>query len=380
LDLIADGADISFTGEGRYRIDLTNVSTETLYYMGCFSDWMPDLNYGDVRVAETNDCFEHLTASADKWIRMGVDGLRLDAVKNICGGIYSYNVTNNQVLLGKWYDHCNATYKEAGHGDDIFMVAEAWDEHNTEKGYYTAVPSCFEFDYAYMISDMLNTGYAYGFADKVSKFVTDHTAQRADAVTSFFLSNHDQNRFASNVHVKKDLMKQAAAILLSGPGKPFVYQGEELGYWGITEGGDENVRQPMAWNASLADLARLGLSLNGTDRTNYEMVKGEISVETQSADENSLLNIYKAWSQLRNTYPALAEGVMTAANFSGNSIAAWYMTAGNQKLLVIHNVASSSKSVTVSDSMAKPIAVLGTANAKDGKLTLGANSSVVFEL
>ena len=71
---------------------------------------------------------------------------------------------------------------------------------------------------------------------------------------------------------------------------------------------------------------------------------------------------------------------VSAASVSGNSIAAWYMTSGGQKLLVIHNVASSQKEVSVSDSLEKPIALLGTASVKGGKLTLGANSSVVFEL
>ena len=109
VDLVADGADMSFTGSGRYKVELTNVATETLYYMGCFSDWMPDLNYGDVSQAENNPCFKDLAASADKWINMGVDGFRLDAVKHICGGIGSYNNSAIITLLGKWYDHCNAT-------------------------------------------------------------------------------------------------------------------------------------------------------------------------------------------------------------------------------------------------------------------------------
>ncbi|MBO4757614.1 MAG: hypothetical protein J5577_04090, partial [Bacteroidales bacterium] len=99
MDLVAEGGDMNFTGSGRYRIELTNVSTETLYYMGCFSDWMPDLNYGDVSQAENNPCFKDLAASADKWINLGIDGFRLDAVKHICGGIGSYNNTANHTLL-----------------------------------------------------------------------------------------------------------------------------------------------------------------------------------------------------------------------------------------------------------------------------------------
>ena len=381
LDLVAEGGDISFSGNGRYRFDLTNVSTETLFYMGCFSDWMPDFNYGDVSVAENNACFQDLAASADKWIMMGVDGLRLDAVKHICGGINSYNNSSNHTLLSKWYDHCNDTYKAAGHNGNIFMVAEAWGGHEGEEQYYyKSLTSCFEFDYGYKVRDILNSGSASNFVSAVAKYVSDHNAQRADAITSFFLSNHDQDRFASNVSRKEERLKQAAAILLSGPGKPFIYQGEELGYWGTKDSGDEKVRQPMAWNASLTDLAKLGLTLDRKDKTDYNIVKGDISVEKQLTNSSSLLNVYKTWSQLRNSYPALANGQMTKASLQGNSIAAWYMTSGNQKLLVIHNVSPSGVAVSVSDKMDKPIALLGTATVKDKTLNLGGNSSVVFEL
>jgi glycosidase len=105
-----------------------------------------------------------------------------------------------------------------------------------------------------------------------------------------------------------------------------------------------------------------------------------MSVAAEDAAEGSMLNVYKTWSRLRNTYPALALGKMSQASVSGSSIAAWYMTEGNQKLLVIHNVANARKVVQVSDSMAKPLAVLGTASASGTSLTLGPNSSVVFEL
>jgi glycosidase len=380
VDLVADGADMSFTGNGRYKIELTNVSTQTLYYMGCFSDWMPDLNYGDVSTAETNACFLDLAASADKWINMGVDGLRLDAVKHICGGIGSFNHTNNRTLLKKWYDHCNATYKAAGHSGNIFMVAEEWDSHDTETTYYKSLTSCFEFDYGYKLRDALNGANASGFAAAVSKFVTDHTAQRADAVSSFFLSNHDQDRFGSNVNRKAEREKQAAAILLSGPGKPFIYQGEELGYWGTKERGDANVRQPIAWDASLKDLAKLGLDMGKSDQVNYEIVKGDISVEKQQADAGSILNVYRTWGQLRSTYPALGSGTMTPLNLGGSAIAAWYMSAGSEKLLVVHNVALTVKEVTVTDSMEHPVALLGSASVAGNTLALGPNSSVVFQL
>ena len=376
MDLVGNGGDITFNGSGRYKVELSNVATETLYYMGCFSDWMPDLNYGDVSKAETNACFQDLAASADKWINMGVDGFRLDAVKHICGGIGSYNNASNQTLLKKWYDRCNTTYKAAGHSDDIFMVGEAWDGHSIEKQYYKGITSCFEFEYFGALTKALG-GSASDYASSVAGWISDHKAQRSDAITSIFMTNHDQDRAAESLGKNLAKEKQAAAMMLTTAGKPFIYQGEELGYWGTKGSGDEYVRTPMLWDKAGNDCAKKGVN-NIVDNS---MLKSSISVEAQNADKGSLLNVYKTFSQLRNTYPALADGTMTAAKLSGSSIASWYMTSSDgQKLLVIHNVATSSRTTSVSDDMSKPVALLGTASYEGTSLTLGANSSVVFQL
>ena len=347
---------------------------ESYSYFAAFDGSMPDLNYGDPDTCEDSRAFQSTAESAAKWVNMGVDGFRLDAVVWIYGGKWETNVK----FLDKWYDAVNAAYKTAGHTEDIFMVGEAWDGNhaNPERYYYKGLPSIFEFDYGYALREVLNSGNATGFATKVAAFVTDHTAQRSDAITSFFLSNHDQDRFASDLGKSVAKEKQAAVILLSGPGKPFIYQGEELGYWGTKQNGDEYVRAPIMWDKAGSQIAKKGVN-NKVDAT---MLKADISVEAQSADAGSILNVYQSWSRLRNTYPALAEGEMKSASLSGNSIASWYMTAGSQKLLVIHNVSSIEAKLTVNDSMDKPIALLGTGTVKDKTLTLGGNSSVVFEL
>ena len=152
----------------------------------------------------------------------------------------------------------------------------------------------------------------------MAHYISDHTAVRPDAITSFFLSNHDQDRFASNVGKNLDRMKQAGAILLSGGGKPFVYQGEELGYYGTKGSGDEYVRTPILWDKAGKQCAKKGVE----NKVDAGMLKADISVEAQSATEGSILQVYQTWSRLRNTYEALATGTMTSANLSGASIAA----------------------------------------------------------
>ena len=375
VELVAEGGDMWFTGSGRYKVELTNVTTETLYYMGCFSDWMPDLNYGDPTQAENNPCFQDLAASADKWINLGIDGLRLDAVKHICGGIQSYSNTSNQTLLNKWYEHCNATYHAAGHTDDIFMVAEAWDGHDVEKNYYKGINSCFEFEYFGILTRALG-GNASGYVSAVNRFLSDHTSVRPDAITSLFMTNHDQDRAAESLGKNTAKEKQAAAMLLTTPGKPFVYQGEELGYYGTKGGGDEYVRTPILWDKAGKQCAKNGVN----NKVDNSMLKADISVEAQEADANSLLNVYKTWSRIRNTYPALAEGTMTDAGIGGSVFASWYMTSGAQKMLVIHNVSGKEQTVSVQDDISRPVAILGTVSRNGEDLVFGANSSVVFKL
>jgi glycosidase len=392
MDLVGNGADIRFTGSGRYKVEISNLSIETLYFMGAFGDWMPDLNYGDVSKVESNPCFQNLAASADKWIGLGIDGFRLDAVKHICGGINSYNNASNHTFLQKWYDHCNTTFKASGHADNIFMVGEVWSAHNdtnnpqnSEKNYYKGLTSCFEFGYWPVLYRALVNQNASSYVSTVSGFLADHKSIRSDAETSLFMTNHDHSSVTGDGEVRaaddlgKNLAKekQAAAMILTTPGKPFVYQGEELGYWGNSKNrGDEYLRAPILWDKAGKDCAKQGV--NG--KVDSGMLTSTISVEAQTADANSLLNVYKTWSRLRNIYPALAEGTMAVAPGNGGTIAAWYMTAGSQKLLVIHNTATSEKNVTVQDNTSRPVALLGTATLDHDVLTLGANSSVVFKL
>ena len=343
----------------------------TSYYFASFAQSMPDLNYGKYTECENSPAFQEIAATADKWINLGVDGFRLDAVL----WIYQAQIKANQRFLDQWYQRLNATYKAAGHTDNIFMVGEAWEGHDTEKQYYKGLTSCFEFEYFDALTRALN-GNASSYVSTVNGFISDHTAQRADAITSIFMQNHDQNRAAESLGRKLEKEKQAAAMMLTTPGKPFVYQGEELGYYGKKDGGDEYVRTPMLWDKAGKDCAKKGVN----NKVDNAMLTSSISVEAQKADANSLLNVYMTWSRLRNTYQALAEGTMTNANLSGSSIASWYMTAGSQKLLVIHNTASSAKDVTVQDDMSRAVGLLGTATIDHDKLTLGPNSSVVFKL
>ena len=384
LNLVGDGADIYFTGNGKYKIEISNLSTQTVYFMGAFGSWMPDLNYGDVSKAETNACFQDIASSVDKWIGMGIDGLRLDAVKHIYGGMNSFNNSNNVTFLKKWYDRCNSSYRKQ-HNEDFYMVAEVWMDASSVAPYYKALPACFEFDFWERLKWVLNQRTGCYFAKDLIGYRKLYAENSANAIPATKLTNHDETRAASILGKDMAKLKQAAAFLMTAEGEPYIYQGEELGYWGKDgdDGGrDELVRTPIVWDSpAKAAVSDLG------GHVDYSMMTEEISVEKQKADANSLLATYFKWTQARNRNKALATGKMSAHgkynsnNTLDSSIAAWYMTSSEgDKALVLHNVGSSPVTLDLSgDKLDKQVVSLGEVSVSGSSVTLGASSSVVFQ-
>ena len=124
---------------------------------------------------------------------------------------------------------------------------------------------------------------------------------RSNFTDAVKLSNHDEGRAAQDLGKSLDKEKLAAAVLLTSPGKPFVYQGEELGYWGDQSKGDEYVRAPIKWTKSGSVPSA---ALNG--KVDNAMLSASISVEAQEQNDASLLNTYRAFATLRNSSKALA--------------------------------------------------------------------------
>ena len=212
-------------------------------------------------------------------------------------------------------------------------------------------------------------------------------AQRNGFIDAIKLTNHDEDRAAEDLGRSLEKERLAAAVLLTAPGKPYIYQGEELGYWGKKSGGDEFVRAPIKWTKSGSVPAS---ALNG--KVDANMLTPERSVEAQTADKNSLLSAYSTFAQLRNNYPALASGEMAEYSTKTNSaaLAVWTRTGSDGKLLVVHNFSSAKATASFgTENLTRPVLVSGSAELKttttngtvtDRTLSLGAWSSVVFDL
>ncbi len=344
----------------------------SIQYFASFDQSMPDLNYGPYATASQSPAFKALAESADKWINMGVNGLRLDAVL----WIYQNRTTANASFLKQWYDRCNQTYKARGGKGNIFMVGEAWaDDAQKMAPYYKGLPSNFNFYFWWTLKDRINSGKGNDFAETVLFFRKLFKEQRADFIDAIKLSNHDEDRAGNDLGKSTDKEKLAAAVLLTSPGKPFIYQGEELGYWGTKSGGDEYIRTPIKWSRSGA-VPKAALN----NKVDDSMLTADISVEAQSSSKTSVLQVYRNFAKARNTSVALASGDMQEVKSDASSIGLWTRTSGTTTVFVAHNFGPSSASVSVSGYKMEDVLVSnGSVTVSGTSLTLGAYSSVVFQ-
>ena len=340
-------------------------------YWASFDASMPDLYFGPYAKASDSETFKDLASAADKWINMGVAGLRLDAVI----WIYQNNTAANVAFLKQWYDRCNSTWKSHGGKGDFYMVGEAWCD-NAEKmaPYYEGLPSNFNFYYWYTLKDRIGKGKGDDFATTVIYFQNQFRKYRTDFIDAIKLSNHDEDRAANDLG--RDIAKEklAAAVLLTSPGKPYVYQGEELGYWGNKGRGDEYVRAPIKWTrgGSVASAALSG-------KVDNNMLTADISVEAQEQNAASVLRVYRDFAKARNGWKALAQGQIEAVSSPNSAVAMWKMSHEGQTVLVVHNFGSGAPVLPLSSYKTDKLIVSnGTVTVSNGAVALGAYASAVF--
>lgn len=358
---------------------LFDTQVQWKYHSAFFTDWFADLNYGLADQCASSPAYQAIASAARGWVERGVDGFRLDAVKHIYHNALS---DENPRFLATFYEDMNDTYHTAGHTDDIYMVGEVLSEHNEVAPYYAGLPALFEFSFWYRLEWAINNSQGYYFAKDLLDYRAEYAAVRPDYIAATKLTNHDEDRAASLLGRNADKCRLAAAVLLTAQGTPYIYYGEELGLYGTKSNGDEYVRSPMLWGDAY--------NTAYTDKIDAAVESNVPSVSEQEADASSLLQTYRDFIRLRNTYPALATGTMSRhevyneANTDYPTLAAWVMTQGDERLLVLHNFGSSAIELPLTDNIRKAVGTQGTVEQaqQDGKtlVRLGGYSSAVYLL
>jgi alpha-amylase len=191
----------------------------------------------------------------------------------------------------------------------------------------TGVDIAFEFDLAEaIISSVVNGRRNDVFAAHQLVLNSYPPGQFAS-----FLANHDQNRLMTQVGNDPAKVKMAATLLLTSPGVPFIYYGEEIGMRGIKP--DENLRLPMQW----ADEPGGGFT-DGRPWRPFHNTYREHHVAGQTDDPDSLLNHYRALIALRNEHAALRIGDLINVETSDRTLYAYLRQYEGETLLVLVNL------------------------------------------
>lgn len=292
--------------------------TDTGFYYAAFWGGMPDLNL------ENPEVIREINKITRFWLKdVGVDGFRLDAIKHF---VEEGQNQANTSSTHRWLESYHRTIKSISRS--AVAVGEAWDSTQNIVQYVgDEVDLAFEFDISEAILTSVqreNAGAVRTAFDVGSRLYPPHQY-------ATFLTNHDQNRLMSQLEGNVTKAKLAASLLLTNPGVPFIYYGEEIGMLG--EKPDEDIRLPMRWDES----TRYGFSEKRPWRlSRFKM--GGISVETQMADTDSLLNHYRRLIQLRNEHRALATGDWFKVSSSNSKIFAAIRQNSNETLLILLNL------------------------------------------
>ncbi|TNF06594.1 MAG: hypothetical protein EP317_06265, partial [Bacillota bacterium] len=266
-----------------------------------FVGGMKDLNFNNEEVKdEVKDIM-------DFYLEMGVHGFRIDAAKHLLEG---GNVSiNNSLLLFEFNAHIKENYPHS------FIVSEVFDYYYTVlSDYYIGSDSVFNFYMASNVWDKIGNGNSrYMFSSNLEKAYDSYRDIRPDFVDSPFIGNHDLDRIAStqgfNGASSQEKLKLAASVLLTLPGSPFIYYGDEIGMKGYRYEGtnipgygvvyDEYRRQPLLWGNS--DIQTTWLPSDGSNANTPNIL-------IQQNDENSLFRHYQTMIGLRKDNPALMFG------------------------------------------------------------------------
>jgi len=271
---------------------------------------------------------------------MGVDGFRLDAVRHLVEtgpGEGQAGSPENHVVLKDLAKALHAVNPKTA------MVGEVWSKTPDIASYFgqgDELEMLFDFPLAGALVKSAWSGDSTELVDALGEIAKDYPAGAVDAP---FLTNHDQARVATALGKDAKRLKLAAALLLTMPGAPFIYYGEELGMANGPGGEDEWKRTPMLWT----DAAPGYGFTTGKPWHNVNADQVVPSYEVQKKDQASLWNRYRQLIAVRHGSAALSHGALKVLTPAGK-VFAFTREAGPERVLVVHNLSASAQTATIS--------------------------------
>lgn len=333
-------------------------------YYGYFNGQTPDLNFDNPKVRQ------EIYDAAKFWLlEVGVDGFRLDAAKHI----YPNNrATDNHTM---WQEFRAEIQKIK---PDAYLVGEVWSDSKTVAPYLKGLPSLFNFDLGYLITEVVKTGSDSVELVKRYKEISDYyTSITPDFLDATFVKNHDQVRILSELDGNLDKAKLAAGILMTFPGTPYLYQGEEIGMLGLKVDMDRGQRESFIWAEGKTDSLQSNWysAQFSTDQTVVPFSK-------QQEDPSSIYNYYKKFIHYRNSSGILTQGTIESVEWRVKEVVSFIRKYKEQEVLVLHNVSDVEITLDLPEALTRFNTIdfeTKGGSLSDDKLTLPAFGSVILK-
>jgi len=344
------------------------------YFWHRFYSHQPDLNFDNPAV------LAEVLSIMDFWCEAGVDGLRLDAIPYLVerDGTSNENLPETHAVLKKIRAHLDARWPSK------MLLAEAnmWPEDTQQ--YFGEINVAGRGDECHMAFHFPLMPRMYMAVAQEDRFpITDIMRQTpdipADCQWAIFLRNHDEltlemvtdaerdylwDTYASdrrariNLGIRRRLsplmehdrrrIELMKALLLTMPGTPVLYYGDEIGMGdNIFLGDRDGVRTPMQWSPdrnggfSKADPAALTLPLIMDPLYGFQAV----NVEAQQRDRHSLLNTIKRMLAVRRQYQAFGRGGQRFLRPANRKIIAYLREFEAETVLCVANLSRTAQAV-----------------------------------
>ena len=344
--------------------------TAGAYYWHRFFSHQPDLNYDNPRVLLA------MLQVMRRWLDFGVDGFRLDAIPYLCEreGTTSENLPETHAIIKKIRTELDA------YAPGKLLLAEANQWPEDVSAYFGEGDECHM---AYHFPLMPRIYMAIAQEDRFP--IADILRQTPDIPENcqwaLFLRNHDELTLEMVTDVERDYLWSAYAsdprarinlgirrrlaplmdndrrkmelmnsLLMSFPGTPIIYYGDEIGMGDNIYLGDRNgVRTPMQWTPdrnggfSRCDPARLYAPMIMDPVYGYEAV----NVEAQSRSLSSLLSWTKRIISVRKSSQVFGRGSLSFIRPANRSVLVYVREYQNEALLCIANLSRSAQSAEI---------------------------------
>ncbi|MGC2207568.1 MAG: maltose alpha-D-glucosyltransferase [Candidatus Dormiibacterota bacterium] len=331
------------------------------YYWHRFFSHQPDLNYANPEVQDA------MLEVISFWLGLGLDGLRLDAVPYLfeAEGTNCENLPETHQFLKRIRREVDAQFPSR------LLLAEANQWPSDVRAYFgdgDECQMCFHFPLMPRMFMALRQEQRYPITEILAQtppipdecqwgiFLRNHDELTLEMVTDaerdYMYSEYARDpRMKLNLGIRRRLapllgngrrqMELLYGLLLSLPGTPILYYGDEIGMGDNLFATDrDGVRTPMQWNGdrnagfSRADFAQLYLPPLMDPLYGYQAC----NVEQQERAETSLLQWLRRFIRIRQTHPVFGRGQFELVQVSNPSIFGFVRSSETETILCVNNL------------------------------------------